>query len=342
MRWPLLLVLSMLCLPRNIYAQTYSYTHYDISDGLAGSTVYCITQDKDGFIWTGTETGVSRFDGTHFHNYTTVDGLPDVEILEMFGDTRGRVWMAPFRKAICYYYKGKIYNQDNDSILHKIRIRNNIFRFAEDRAGNILIQESTALQVITADGKIRDYDSIGGSPIRDCGAISSSSDGHFLAQVGNEIYKLSDKGFTPFAPLRIQSSLPSFIALNPFGMIWRIDSVQAAIRIFGTGKQLNMPIDWVHFSNISYTTVSDSLYYSNEMSGAIEYNVQSGQTKRFLPGTQISRTFRDATGNTWFTTMGQGIYRLNSDEFRTIRLKVPGVEGSSVGSLDKIDNHLLV
>src|SRR5579864_6597127 len=81
-------------------AQEYSYTHYGITDGLAGATVYSITQDKDGFIWTGTETGVSRFDGKHLKNFTTKDGLPDLEILLLFGDSKGRVWMAPFRKSV--------------------------------------------------------------------------------------------------------------------------------------------------------------------------------------------------------------------------------------------------
>src|ERR1700754_4363486 len=108
------------------YPQEFSYTHYDISDGLAGSVVYCITQDREGFIWTGTETGVSRFDGTHFKTFLTADGLPDVEILEMFVDSKDRVWMAPFRKTVCYYWKGKIYNQDNDPRLRAIRVRGNI------------------------------------------------------------------------------------------------------------------------------------------------------------------------------------------------------------------------
>jgi len=85
-------------------AQEYSYTHYDIGDGLAGSVVYCITQDKDGFIWTGTETGVSRFDGTHFKTFTVADGLPDIEVLEMFGDSKGRVWMAPFPDESAFHF----------------------------------------------------------------------------------------------------------------------------------------------------------------------------------------------------------------------------------------------
>ncbi len=29
------------------FSQEYSYAHYDIAEGLAGSTAYCITQDKD-------------------------------------------------------------------------------------------------------------------------------------------------------------------------------------------------------------------------------------------------------------------------------------------------------
>src|SRR5262245_33847806 len=103
-----------------VSAQEYSYTRYDSKDGLAGSTVYCMTQDKDGFLWFGTETGLSRFDGTHFKNFTREDGLPGNEIIQLFADSKGRVWIAPFRKAISYYYKGRIYNQDNDSILCRI------------------------------------------------------------------------------------------------------------------------------------------------------------------------------------------------------------------------------
>src|SRR5580658_9123186 len=139
-----LILLIMLVLSHRVFAQEYSYTHYDISDGLAGSTVYCITQDAAGFIWVGTETGVSRFDGTHFRNFTTKDGLPDVEILEMFTDSRGRVWMAPFKKSVCYYFKGKIYNQDNDSLLIKLHFKGNVENFAEDAAGDILVQERAA------------------------------------------------------------------------------------------------------------------------------------------------------------------------------------------------------
>src|SRR5580700_10476424 len=134
-----LAILPGLFFPFFCVAQEYSYTHYDIADGLAGSTVYCIAQDRDGFIWASTETGVSRFDGTHFRNFTIADGLPDIEVLQLFGDRGGRLWMAPFRKSVCYWYKGRIHNQDNDPILSKVHLRQNIEYFVEDSAGNMLI-----------------------------------------------------------------------------------------------------------------------------------------------------------------------------------------------------------
>ena len=110
----------MMLLPSFMQAQEYSYTRYDIQHGLAGSNVFCMLQDRQGFLWFGTETGVSRFDGSQFKNFTAVHGLPDNQVLGMSEDSKGRIWMAPFNKAICYYYKGKIYNQHNDSLLARI------------------------------------------------------------------------------------------------------------------------------------------------------------------------------------------------------------------------------
>lgn len=115
-----------------LFAQNYTYTHYNVKDRLAGSTVYDLCQDKEGFMWFATETGVSRFDSTHFRNYTMDDGLPANEILTLFADSRGRVWIGPFKKAICYYYNNKIFTPENDSLLQKIKPDGYVRRIVED------------------------------------------------------------------------------------------------------------------------------------------------------------------------------------------------------------------
>ena len=332
----------MLCLTHSCFSQVFGYTHYDITDGLAGSVVYCITQDADGFIWTGTETGVSRFDGIHFLNFSGSDGLPDIEILNMFGDSKGRVWMAPFRRSICFAYKDSIHNQDNDPVLHRLRLKGNVENFAEDAAGDILIQGRTELLLLKADGAVVEYDSIGHSPIRACGDICRSASGDFLVQEGQEIFTLDKNGFRPFCKLSLLDVSPLFIAMDASGLILRTDLHRSFIQSFRTARKEYLPFEQMHFKHLSFSITGDSLFYFNEITGVTEYHLYTGEQKHFLPGKAVSRTFRDAAGNIWFTTLGQGLYRLNSDEFRTIQLKAPGMEESSIYAINKIGNGLLV
>ncbi len=346
MRKFLLLTSLLFCLSNSTFPQEYSYTHYDISDGLAGSTVYCITQDKDGFIWAGTETGVSRFDGTHFRNFTTRDGLPDVEILGMFGDSRGRVWMAPFRKSICYYYKGKIYNQENDSLLGLMRFRGNVEHFAEDAFGNILIQERTRLQVIGRNGHLVVLDSIHQRPITECHAISRSRNGHFLIQEKDSIFEFEGSRFTSLFKIYVDDvnnlGNPGFIGLSPGALIWRTEVTKGRILSLVTGKTKNLVFPYINYRHVSYGIINDTLVYTNESTGSTEYHLNSGQTKTYLSGVEVSSAFRDDEGNTWFSTIGQGLYRLNSEEFRNIRLNQPLYGNCSVHSIKKNSNELLV
>ncbi|HEV9036526.1 MAG TPA: histidine kinase [Puia sp.] len=329
-------------LPFSSFAQEYSYTHYDITDGLAGSVVYCITQDKDGFIWAGTETGVSRFDGTHFRTFTAADGLPDIEILEMFGDSKGRVWMAPFRKSVCYYYQGKIHNQQNDPMLSRIHLTENVEDFAEDSAGNILIMEKPALHWIGADGTVREIDSLGGRPIESAIAISRSDSGNFLVATAGKVFTMSDKGSALFRQFYIKTPMSTYISLNPKGMIWHTDLNSYDISAFASGKITRLNWNRKYYMHVSFSSVGDSLFFKNERTGTIGYNLNTGKYKRFLPGTEVSKTFRDATGNIWFTTMGHGIYRLNSDEFRTIRVGLPGMQEAGVYAFRRIGDELVV
>src|SRR5689334_25441049 len=90
-------------------AQSYSSVQYGTKDGLPSSTVYAITQDKDGFIWFGTENGLCRFDGKNFKTFTTKDGLPDNSILYVHGDKTGRIYFAPFTHGLYYLYQDSIY-----------------------------------------------------------------------------------------------------------------------------------------------------------------------------------------------------------------------------------------
>ncbi len=73
---PLLIAAILISLSRTLLpAQELPFQQYTLHDGLAGNRVMAVFQDKRGFLWFGTDNGVSRYDGNSFTNFTTADGL---------------------------------------------------------------------------------------------------------------------------------------------------------------------------------------------------------------------------------------------------------------------------
>jgi hypothetical protein len=87
----LLILLICLCC-RLTSAQSYSYKHYTIFDGLVQNQVTALFHDDKGFIWVGTKSGVSRFDGVAFKNYTYKDGICKGMVVGFFEDNENKLY----------------------------------------------------------------------------------------------------------------------------------------------------------------------------------------------------------------------------------------------------------
>jgi len=88
----LTLVISFFCLSSS--AQTFD--NYTTTDGLVDNNVSCVTVDKNGNLWFGTNNGVSKFDGTNWTSYntTTDTGLVDNAIKCISADGNGNIWVG--------------------------------------------------------------------------------------------------------------------------------------------------------------------------------------------------------------------------------------------------------
>src|ERR1035437_8875965 len=53
----------------------YSFKEYGQDAGLTNLDVYCLMQDRTGFLWVGTDNGLFRYDGRQFRAYTKAQGL---------------------------------------------------------------------------------------------------------------------------------------------------------------------------------------------------------------------------------------------------------------------------
>lgn len=74
--------------------QINSYRNYDTKKGLAGLNVRKVIQDRNGFIWCGTQDGISRFDGKSFVNFSqnTLDNrylLKGTDVFDLLVDENG-------------------------------------------------------------------------------------------------------------------------------------------------------------------------------------------------------------------------------------------------------------
>ena len=79
-----------------------------MADKLPSTLINRVTQDRYGYIWVGTDYGLSRFDGYHFVNYLHADGdttsLTDNSISSFLVDRQGRFWIGSARGLMRYDY----------------------------------------------------------------------------------------------------------------------------------------------------------------------------------------------------------------------------------------------
>ena len=94
----LLITIQILCMHSFVVnAQRIFSTSYTMDDGLAANRVYSILQDSCGFMWFGTDDGLSRFDGIAFKNYYLseyINATTSNSVKKIFIDRRGRMWIG--------------------------------------------------------------------------------------------------------------------------------------------------------------------------------------------------------------------------------------------------------
>ncbi len=111
--------------------------HITMQDGLPSNVVYDIYEDSKGFMWFCTDQGISRYDGTTFHNYSVNDGIPDMAVFRIREDKVQRYWLICYNRKACYLKNGKIYSAENDPLCRKIEAESITYdELFTDREGN--------------------------------------------------------------------------------------------------------------------------------------------------------------------------------------------------------------
>lgn len=143
-----LIVLKLLsAIDNEAYAQQsrYRFFHYTPDEGLIDNTVRCFLKDRSGFLWIGTNSGLSRFDGFRFTNFmcnpADSSSLSSNQVVHLFEDSQGQIWISTHDNGLSVFdprknrFKRFVYNSDKPNGVPN----NHPTAVCYDTAGNLWI-----------------------------------------------------------------------------------------------------------------------------------------------------------------------------------------------------------
>ncbi len=152
------------------------WTNYTVNEGLLDNYIECIHEDQLGFLWIGTWSGISRFDGREFCHYrkniNDSLSLPGNRIYCIYEDKLAHLWVGTDEGLAIYYRSANKFKR-----IHTVR-GHAIVSISEDNKGNIWAAgDQHIYQVDARNNKLMYYNTLVGAdkkkPI-EIGAIAVS------------------------------------------------------------------------------------------------------------------------------------------------------------------------
>ena len=307
-RFPYFFICISFCLLiiKPVAAQFYSIHKFTSSEGLIHSNVYRIFQDKKGFLWFGTEDGLSSYNGKTFTNYTSANGIYPSSIMAVMEQ-------EDENKLICHY-NGHIEILSNGHASEYIWARplrlGGITRLLPN--GNNLLFIDKAGRLFSVDNKK--------APVLIAG--SDSQNHHlvirtFIRLKDGKVLLAANEGLFIYDNISVQPYMQQAIHEKVYA-IYQDKKGNIAVGI--TGHMLLIKDEKVlyDYNKPGATEVSDIIIDRADRiwvaipsvgilllaKGKIENTADKLQLQNIL----INALFEDIDGNVWIATHGSGLY----------------------------------
>ena len=89
----------------------YQQTHYAARDGMPHGLANSIAQTPEGYLWTGSEEGLARFDGVSFSTYDhrKTEGIPANAFTSLAVDATGTLWAGSREHGLLHLVDGEFH-----------------------------------------------------------------------------------------------------------------------------------------------------------------------------------------------------------------------------------------
>lgn len=306
--------------------------NYSAPDGLPSSRVNYMMQDSKGFIWIATDKGVSRFDGQHFKNYTSADGLESNECFRIAEDNYHRIFFYCNNYRFCYYENGLIHKVDWQQKIPVSPFANFFF----NRYNELCV--SYALST-----KVYSFPQLKSRPhtIRHLVGCVYGPDGEELILSQNDLDMLGKE--VANAQLSYETAnnntRPYRLALQQnYLLLITKDWVQ----VYQVKKSGISPLGKVRYTgNVTsvYPTGKNTVAVTTVKQGTYIINYLTGQRKNYLNNNITTATIIDRENNLWFGSYDKGFFLNTNPEVKVIN-KESGLTNEDVLKLGIAGDYL--
>lgn len=297
----LFLFISLLC-----SAQQPLHHQLTINDGLPSNTVYWMLQDSRGYMWLGTENGITRYDGKEFKRYTSLD-LSSRDFNSIHEDSKGNIWSHNFDNQIVRIsgdsmtvFAHPTFTEQGDymeMVLGEqdgvyVKQANKLFRyFPEEGRHEILFNKGAMTQLIAYGGLIT------------TGNASQNYYVEYNEASGELTEHTLEKGMLEkgaYKMMRVGSD--TILICN--------HTVVPKMMYIVKNEQIK------EFDPLSHYNIKGTFYINNIKklaNGELWYCTTKGAVsvkdrKVLLPGVSVANVLKDKAGNLWISTLKDGIF----------------------------------
>ena len=268
-------------------AQSYKFQTYGVLNGICHPFVYAINQDKNGFIWASTGTGLCRFDGFKFTHYPNQkDTLPESQAGVSFKDKNQNLWVGHSDGTIVYFDGRRAFCMKPDSTQ-----TGSINDIVEDKYGNVIAatQSSGLIRIDKSFSKTFIKQSFQGKLVY---ALLLTKNNQLLvgADDGVYIYEYSDN------PNKIQA-------------IGQIEGLPLS-KVTRIVQRKNSDNFWI--------CTEDAGIFLGKHDGNGKYKVENFGSLLKLDQANIQSVFEDKGGNIWISTLGKGLFKVVSTDGKSV------------------------
>ncbi len=314
-----------------VSSDKHLFERISIKDGLPNTSVTCIIQDSDGFMWFGTFNGVCKYDGYRFKNYTFFTypiNVLDSNVTSIYEDSDKKLWLGTANGFLLEYDK------NSDLFLkHKLNIPDKCFinSISEDRFGFLWIS-SFEKGLFKFDKKTKDSYRINFKKDQDF--INKSSDINVILMKDNDeliigttkngiyLFNVLDGSCDNYCLKLIGENTNTFIkSIHKYNDQNYLILTSSNLILFNVVSKEFKDIVLDKLVERKASTFSKSIYFNEKLYvslskyGLLEIDFNSKEIFK-LSGSfgkdRIISIYIDKSQVIWMGTMGSGLFKLNS------------------------------